>query len=98
MASVRFFRKAPPIQLRPRRSPTGTENFESPHQKFREKTLCTCMLAVLASPAVAHSALIETLYRENVSFRDRDLKRLTRCHTASENFDAELLLNIRVSI
>ena len=24
--------------------------------------------------------LIETLYRENVSFRDRDLKRLTRCH------------------
>ena len=41
--------------------------------------------------------LIETLYRENVSFRDRDLKRLTRCHMASENFDAELLLNIQVS-
>ena len=30
----------PPIRLRPRRGPTGTENFESPsHQKFREKTL-----------------------------------------------------------
>ena len=42
--------------------------------------------------------LIETLYRENVSFRDRDLKRFKRCHMASENFDAELLLNIRVSI
>ena len=42
--------------------------------------------------------LIETLNRENVSFRDRDCKRLTRCHMASENFDAVLLLNIRVSI
>ena len=42
--------------------------------------------------------LIETLYRENISFRDRDLKRFKRCHMASENFDAELLLNIRVSI
>ena len=42
--------------------------------------------------------MIETLYRENVSFRDRDLKRLTQCHMVSENFDAELLLNIRVSI
>ena len=41
---------------------------------------------------------METLYRENVSFRDRDLIRLTRCHMASENFDAELLLHIRVSI
>ena len=30
--------------------------------------------------------------------RHRDLKRLTRCHTASENFDAEVLLNIRVFI
>ena len=39
--------------------------------------------------------LIETLYHENVSFRNRDLKRLTRCHMASANFDAELLLNIR---
>ena len=45
----------------------------------------------------ATRALIETLYRENVSFHDRDLIRLTRCHTASENFDAELLLNIHVS-
>ena len=44
------------------------------------------------------SSLIETLYRENVSFRDRDLKCFKRCHMASENFDAELLLNIRVSI
>ena len=34
--------------------------------------------------------LIETLYRENVNFRDRDLIRLTRCHMASEKFDAEL--------
>ena len=42
--------------------------------------------------------LIETLYRENISFHDRDLKRLTQCHMASENFDAELLLIIRVSI
>ena len=42
--------------------------------------------------------LIETLNRENVSFRDRDRKRLTRCHMASENVDAVLLLNIRVSI
>ena len=41
--------------------------------------------------------LIETLNRENVSFRDRDRKRLTRCHMASENFDAVLLLNIQVS-
>ena len=40
----------------------------------------------------------DTLNRENVSFRDRDRKRLTRCHMASENFDAVLLLNIRVSI
>ena len=37
--------------------------------------------------------LIETLNRENVSFRDRDRKRLTRCHMASENFDAVLLLD-----
>ena len=44
------------------------------------------------------SNLIETLNRENVSFRDRDRKRLTRCHMASENFDAVLLLNIQVSI
>ena len=29
---------------------------------------------------------------------DRDRKRLTRCHMASENFDAVLSLNIRVSI
>ena len=39
--------------------------------------------------------LTETLYRENVN---RDLKRLTRCHVTSENFDAGLFLNIRVSI
>ena len=38
-------------------------------------------------------ALIETLYRENVSFRDRDLKRQIPCHTASENLDAQLLRN-----
>ena len=34
--------------------------------------------------------LIETLYRENVSFRDRDLKRQIPCHTASKNLDAQL--------
>ena len=34
----------------------------------------------------ADRGLIETLYRENVSFRDRDLIRLTRCHMASEKF------------
>ena len=34
-----FFHKSPP---HPTTSPSGTENFESPHQKFREKTLrCT---------------------------------------------------------
>ena len=32
-----------------------------------------------------------------VSFRDRDLIRLTRCHMPSEKFDAELLHNIQVS-
>ena len=37
--------------------------------------------------------LIETLYRENVSFRDRDLKRQIPCHTASKNLDALLLRN-----
>ena len=37
--------------------------------------------------------LIETLYRENVSFRVRDLKRQIPCHTASENLDAQLLRN-----
>ena len=37
--------------------------------------------------------LIETLYRENVSFRDRDLKRQIPCHTASKNLDAQLLRN-----
>ena len=41
-------------------------------------------------------SLIETLNRD--VFRDRDLKRFKRCHVASENFDAVLLLNIRVSI
>ena len=42
-------------------------------------------------------ALIETLYRENVSFRDRDHIHLTQCHMASEKFDAELSHNIQVS-
>ena len=37
--------------------------------------------------------LIETLHRENVSFRDRDLKRQIPCHTASKNLDAQLLRN-----
>ena len=41
--------------------------------------------------------LIETLYRENVRFRDGDLERLTRRHMASENFDAKLLLNMHMS-
>ena len=46
LASVDFFRKVPPppIRLRPRRRPTGTKNFESPHQKFREKTLTSDQL------------------------------------------------------
>ena len=35
----RIFFASPPIRLFLRRGPTGTENFESPHQKFREKTL-----------------------------------------------------------
>ena len=42
--------------------------------------------------------LIETLYRENTSFRDRDLKRVTQCLIASKFSDAEILHNIRVSI
>ena len=42
--------------------------------------------------------LVHFLFAWSWRFRDRDLKRLTQCHTASENFDAELLLNIRVSI
>ena len=38
MASVGFFRKFPPIRLRPPRGPMGTNNFKvPPHQKFREK-------------------------------------------------------------
>ena len=39
MASVRFFSQVPPIRLRPPQGLTGTEKFEVPHQKFREKTL-----------------------------------------------------------
>ena len=39
-SQIFFASPPPPIRLRPRRGPTGTENFESPpHQKFREKTL-----------------------------------------------------------
>ena len=38
--------------------------------------------------------LIETPYRESVSFHDRDLILLTGCHMASEMFDAELLHNM----
>ena len=41
--------------------------------------------------------LIETLYRENNSFRDRDLKRVTQCRIASKFSDVELF-NILVSI
>ena len=37
--------------------------------------------------------LDRALYRKNVSFRDRDLKRQIPCHTASENLDAQLLRN-----
>ena len=47
LASVRFFSQVPPIRLRPRRSPTGTENFEAPHQKFREKTLGRATLLIV---------------------------------------------------
>ena len=43
--------------------------------------------------------LIETHFIAKMSvFAIESLKRLTRCHMVSENFDAELLLNIRVSI
>ena len=42
--------------------------------------------------------LIETLYRENDSFQDRDFIRVTQCQIASKFSDAELLQNIRVSI
>ena len=37
----------PPIRLHPCRGPTGTANFESPHQKFREKTLWYTLLLSL---------------------------------------------------
>ena len=73
---------------------------------FRRSGLMPCTslgpasanLILLSILDLACFTLIETLYRENVSFRDRDLKRFKRCHMASENFDAELLLNIQVSI
>ena len=43
---------------------------------------------------ISSNVLIETLYRENVSFRDRDLNgKYHACHTASENLDAQLLRN-----
>ena len=56
------------------------------------------VLGIVVSTRLFHVQLIKTLNRENVSFRDRDRKRLIRCHMASENFDAVLLLNIGVSI
>ena len=40
------------------------------------------------------TSLIETLYRENDSFRNRDLIRVTQCRIASKFSDAELLHNI----
>ena len=40
LASVGFFSQVPPIRLRPRRGPTGTENFESPPIKNLEKKPC----------------------------------------------------------
>ena len=40
----------------------------------------------------------DTLSRKRQFSRSRDLERFKRCHMASENFDAELLLNIRVSV
>ena len=49
-------------------------------------------------PERAWKSLIETLYRENDSFRDRDLIRVTQFRIASKFSDAELLHNIRVSI
>ena len=55
------------------------------------QTIIPIQLILLAC-IIAHM-LIETLYRENVSFRDRDLKRQIPCHTASENLDAQLLRN-----
>ena len=67
-----------------------------PHQKVPKEMLSQITLS--QRNILFCSYLIETLYRQNVSFRDRDLIRLTRCHTASEKFDAELLHNIRVSI
>ena len=41
---------------------------------------------------------LDTLYRENDSFRDRDLIRITQCRLALNFSDAELLHNILVSI
>ena len=37
LPSVRFFSQVPPIRLRPRRGPTGIENFEVPPIKNLEK-------------------------------------------------------------
>ena len=41
--------------------------------------------------------LIDTRYRENDRFRDRDLIRVTQCQMPSKFSDADLLHNIRVS-
>ena len=51
----------------------------------------------ICHPHFAKSYMIAFDRDTPFSFRDTDLIRLTPCHMASENFDAELLLNIRVS-
>ena len=50
-----------------------------------------------AGPPSVHE-LIETRYRENDSFRDRDLIHVTQCRMPSKFSDAELLHNIQVSV
>ena len=54
--------------------------------------------ALPASLVTSPSVVDRDTQSRKRQFRDRDRKRLTRCHMASENFDAVLLLNIRVSI
>ena len=47
---------------------------------------------------LATLVLIETLYRKNCHFRDRDLLHITQCRMPLKFSDAERVHNIRVSI
>ena len=77
----------------------------NPHSSYHDAAVGECLVDIwfaeicqLTLCVFGSQSMLDWDNRENVSFRDRDRKRLTRCHMASENFDAVLLLNIRVSI